>query len=211
VIVVRAGWTMAYNIALRLINRILGKRGSLPVAPAKRAVIVAWCGMRGTVTLAAALALPDGTGGAAAFPYRGLIVLTAFTVVLGTLVIQGFTLRPLLLLLGLGDDGLVERELRAGRAAMFKAALESLGDRQIEVAEALRREYSDFLARADGSDGLFPEAHETETALRANARAAARDTLMRLRASGEVGDTAFQQLEAELDMVELGADVRSRW
>ena len=90
--------------------------------------------MRGTVTLAAALALPDGAGGAAAFPYRGLIVLTAFTVVLGTLVIQGFTLRPLLLLLGLGDDGLVERELRAGRAAMFKAALDSLGERQTEVA-----------------------------------------------------------------------------
>ena len=211
VIVVRAGWTMVYNVALRLINRVLGKRGSLPVPPAKRAVIVAWCGMRGTVTLAAALALPDGAGGAAAFPYRGLIVLTAFTVVLGTLVIQGFTLRPLLLLLGLGDDGLVERELRAGRAAMFKAALDSLGERQTEVAGALRREYSDLLARADGSDGLFPEAHETETALRANARAAARETLTWLRAVGEIGDTAFQQLEAELDMVELGAEVRSRW
>lgn len=211
VIVVRAGWTMVYNVALRLINCVLGKRGALPVPPAKRAAIVAWCGMRGTVTLAAALALPDGTGVVAAFPYRGLIVLTAFTVVLGTLVIQGFTLRPLLLLLGLGDDGLVERELRAGRAAMFKAALESLGERQTEVAEKLRREYSDFLARADGSDGLFPEAHETETALRANARTAARETLTRLRADSEIGDTAFQQLEAELDLVELGADVRSRW
>jgi CPA1 family monovalent cation:H+ antiporter len=211
VILARAGWMTIHNIAVRLTNRILGRRGSLPVPPPRRAAVVAWCGMRGTVTLAAALALPDGAAGAAAFPYRDLIVLTAFSVVLGTLVIQGFTLRPLLLALGLDDDGLVEGEVRAGRAAMFQAALESLGDRNTEVAEALRREYSDLVARADGSGGLLSEAHQTETALRADARAAARATLTRLRATGEIGDTAFQQLQAELDMIELGAEARSRW
>jgi hypothetical protein len=94
---------------------------------------------------------------------------------------------------------------------MFQAALESLGDRNTEVAEALRREYSDLVARADGSGGLLSEAHQTETALRADARAAARATLTRLRATGEIGDTAFQQLQAELDMIELGAEARSRW
>ncbi len=180
--------------------------------PPRRAIIVAWCGMRGTVTLAAALALPDGAGGKAAFPYRDLLVLTAFSVVLGTLVIQGFTLRPLLLALGLDDDGLVDREVRAGRAAMFKAALESLGEHHSEVAETLRREYSDLLARADGSgSGILLRAHHTESVLRAGARAAARTTLTHLRATGEIGDTAFQQLQGELDLVEIGADVRNRW
>ena len=53
-------------------------------------LIISWSGMRGIVSLAAAMALPP------AFPYRDLIVLTAFAVVLGTLVIQGLTLKPLL-------------------------------------------------------------------------------------------------------------------
>ena len=64
--------------------------------------------MRGIVSLAAALALP------ATFPFRDLIVLTAFAVVLGTLVIQGLTLKPLLRALDLHDDDPVGRELGAG-------------------------------------------------------------------------------------------------
>ena len=77
--------------------------------------------MRGIVTLAAALALPDGSGNLPAFPYRDLIVLTAFAVVLGTLVIQGFTLRLLLMMLGLDDDdSSIESEIRAGRVEMFR-------------------------------------------------------------------------------------------
>jgi monovalent cation/hydrogen antiporter len=107
--------------------------------------------MRGLVTLAAALALPDGSGGGAAFPYRDLIVLTAFTVVLGTLVIQGLTLRPLLLVLGLEDDGAMDDEVRVGRKEMFRAAIDSLGKQETEVAAALRREYTKFLGRIDGS------------------------------------------------------------
>jgi CPA1 family monovalent cation:H+ antiporter len=211
VILARFGSMIIYGIAVRLTNRVLEKRRSVRVPPRRPTVIVAWCGMRGIVTLAAALALPEGSGSAGAFPYRDLIVLTAFSVVLGTLVIQGLTLRPLLLALGLDDDGLVEGEIRAGRRALFKAALESLGEQHTEVAEALRREYSDLVARADGSGGLFPQAHQTELVLRADARAAARAMLTDLRATGEIGDTAFQQLQAELDIVELGADVRSRW
>jgi NhaP-type Na+/H+ or K+/H+ antiporter len=71
--------------------------------------------MRGTVTLAAALALPVGGEGGAPFPYRDLILVTAFGVVLGTLVLQGLTLRPLLLRLRLEDDGAVDREVRLAR------------------------------------------------------------------------------------------------
>ena len=58
--------------------------------------VIAWCGMRGIVTIAAALALPDGGGSAGAFPYRDLILFTAFCVVLGTLVLQGLTVTPLM-------------------------------------------------------------------------------------------------------------------
>lgn len=214
VILARMGWAMTYNIALRLANRVLGKhtpRAMTPPPPFKRSLLLAWCGMRGIVTLAAALALPDGSGGASAFPYRDLIVLTAFSVVLGTLVIQGFTLRPLVMMLGLDDDGRVESEIRAGRREIFKAALESLGDGDTEVAAALRREYSEILERVDRSAGLLPKARQAEITLRTDARAAARETLNLLRFTGAIGDAAFQQLEAELDMVELAAEVRKRW
>ena len=96
--------------------------------------------MRGIVTLAAALALPD------AFPYRDLIVLTAFAVVLGTLVVQGLTLRTLVMMLGLDDDSPVDNEVRAGRVEMFKAAIESVDNRDDDAAAALRREYTEVLA-----------------------------------------------------------------
>jgi monovalent cation/hydrogen antiporter len=209
----RAGWVMTYNRTLWLTNLVLGRRTprSMAAPPLRRSVVVAWCGMRGIVTLAAALALPDGSGGRAAFPYRDLVVLTAFAIVLGTLVIQGLTLRPLVLALGLVDDEAMEEETRTGREEIFRAALESLGQPDTEMAVVLRREYSELLVRVDGSGGLSPEARQAEAALRARARAAARERLHQLRLTGAIGDSTFQQLEGELDMIELDAEARSRW
>ena len=81
-VLVRIAWVMGYTTWLR--------RGSSKLKPPIEAsAIVAWCGMRGIVTLATALALPDGSGSAQAFPYRDLLIAAAFAVVLGTLVIQG--------------------------------------------------------------------------------------------------------------------------
>src|SRR3984957_17739892 len=98
VILARTGWVMTYNVSLRIARRVLGARIPLPPPRFKNSLLVSWCGMRGIVTLAAALALPD------AFPYRDLIVLTAFAVVLGTLVVHGLTLRALVMMLGFDDD-----------------------------------------------------------------------------------------------------------
>ena len=209
----RGGWVMTYNRSLWLINQVLGRNTPryMEAPPFKRSVVVAWCGMRGIVSLAAALALPDGSGGGPVFPYRDLILLTAFTVVLGTLVVQGLTLRPLVLALGLEDDDAIEHETRAGREEMLKAALGSLGSHDTEVAGALRRELSELLGRADGSAGLSPEARQAEAYLRAHTRAAAREKLNDLRLSGAIGDSAFQQLETELDLAELDQEGRSRW
>ncbi len=80
VILARMGWLMTYNLSLRLANLILGERAPQTLAAPRfrRSLLASWCGMRGIVTLAAALALPDGSGAIPAFPYRDLIVLTAF-------------------------------------------------------------------------------------------------------------------------------------
>ena len=180
---------------------------------ARGAAVVGWCGMRGTVTLAAALALPTGEHGGAVFPYRDLIIVTAFGVVLGTLVLQGLTLRPLLLRLGLEDDGSVEREVRLARVESLRAALAAAeACPGAETAALVRHRYDLQLSRAEAAAatpvGAVATAAESdgqdadEAVVRAATRAQRR-RLVALRADGTIGDAAFQRVEEELDWAEL--------
>ncbi len=105
-------------------------------------LVISWAGMRGIVTLAAALALP------AAFPFRDLIVLTAFSVVLGTLALQGLTLKPLLRALDLQDDDPVGREVGAARERALRAGLASFENDRSPIAEDVRQEFIAHLAPA---------------------------------------------------------------
>ncbi|QSQ25528.1 cation:proton antiporter [Pyxidicoccus parkwayensis] len=179
------------------------------------AAVVGWCGMRGIVTLAAALALPTGGAESAAFPYRDLVLFTAFAVVLGTLVVQGMTLRPLMNALQLKDDGSVEREVRLARVETLRAALNATaelpGD---EMTGLLRRRYEVMLRRAEAeranadsslhgepvSDG---RAFSFDVDIARKATSAERQRLVALRADGTIGDAAFQRVEQELDLEEL--------
>ena len=163
----------------------------------RAAYVVGWCGMRGTVTLAAAIALP------ANFPYRDLIVFTSFAVVLVTLVAQGMTLRPLMAWLDLHDDGAVEREVRLARVETLRAALDVVrSGGEGESADLLRRRYAFWLRRAEESaDGKGGDAEDTELLRRASM--AERSRLIALRHDGTIGDAAFQRIEQELDLREL--------
>src|SRR5439155_3245925 len=137
VIVVRIAYVMTYSAVARLKNRWFGGPLTPGMAPPTVAggVLVSWCGMRGLVTLATAFALPSG------FPGRDLIVLSAFCVVLGTLVIQGFTLRPLLDRLGFEADAGVEREISRGRLGIMQAALDTLAGEGSPAAAVVREGY----------------------------------------------------------------------
>ena len=185
----------------------------------RAAALVGWCGMRGIVTLAAALALPTGDAGSVPFPYRDLILFTAFAVVLGTLVLQGATLRPLLTMLRLRDDGTVDREVRLARVETLRAALNATAaSPDNEAAAVVRQRYELQLRRAeadvdaDAQDGRRksprPDGTRRESAtggahvVRA-AMDAERQRLSTLRAEGTIGDAAFQQVEQELDWAEL--------
>jgi Na+/H+ antiporter len=175
------------------------------------AVLVGWCGMRGIVTLAAALALPTEHAGAGGFPYRDLIIFISFSVVLGTLVVQGMTLRPLLSWLRLEDDGSVEREVRFARVETLRAANSALDALPPgEVAEVLRRRYALLLARTEavarGPGGAAPQHAQgaaSDAAIVRAATAAERQSLIALRSAGTIGDEAFQRIEQELDLEEL--------
>ena len=186
----------------------------------RSAAVVGWCGMRGTVTLAAALALP------AAFPFRDLILTTAFGVTLGTLVVQGLTLRPLILRLGIKDDGAIEREVLLARVESLRAAVEAVAAcRGGESAEAVRHRFTLQLRRAekefavDGAnanrevpEGVGPESssptgaddEDDDVAVVRVATVAQRRRLVGLRGDGTIGDAAFQRLEEELDWTEVG-------
>jgi CPA1 family monovalent cation:H+ antiporter len=210
-------WVAAAVCAATIIARILWVTGAAALSrrrndsvelTAREAAVVGWCGMRGTVTLAAALALP------APFPYRDVILFTAFAVVLGTLVAQGMTLRPLMTRLRLQDDGEVEREVRLARVETLRAALAASAECPgAETAELVRRRYELLLRRAEAelagregevedADGIW-RALETDTEVIRTATAAERQRLTALRADGTIGDAAFQLIEQELDWEEL--------
>ena len=203
VIVVRIAWHMPFNAIVRRQHR---ERGFHPPRPMLRptlgsGLIISWAGMRGIVTLAAALALPT------AFPYRGLILLTAFSVVLGTLAIHGLTLKPLLRWLNLQDDDPVGHEVAAARERALNAALASLDGNPSPVAEFARKELKLRLADADG---VHARASLEQSKLLTTALRAARHAVIAMRTNDEIGDDAFHRIEERLDWLDMATERTGR-
>jgi CPA1 family monovalent cation:H+ antiporter len=198
VIVVRIAWHMSFNTVVRWRDR---QRGFNPPRPMLRpsvgsGLVISWAGMRGILSLAAAMALPS------AFPYRDLIVLIAFSVVLGTLVLQGLTLKPLLRALHFDDDDPIGRELSAARARALRAGLATLEHDGSPVAGAMREAFAMRLApeaRNEGGTNRSPATPIPRLALQA-----ARHAVLAMRANGEIGDDAFHLVEEDLDWLEMG-------
>jgi CPA1 family monovalent cation:H+ antiporter len=199
VIVVRIAWHMSFNAIVRWRDRRFGFHPPRPMLrpTVGSGLIVSWAGMRGIVTLAAALALP------AAFPYRDLIVLTSFAVVLGTLVIQGLTLKPLLRALDLHDDDPVGREVRAARERALRAGLASFADDQSRAADAVRQEFTAQLTHGSADIDAGDDALTSHGQLRREGLQAAREAVLAMRANSEIGDDAFHLIEEELDRLEM--------
>ena len=128
--------------------------------------------------------------------------LTAFVVVLGTLMVQGLTLRPLLALLRLPRDAVVEDELGLARAVALKAAIAELEGDETPAAQRLRLEYEGALSQA--RRGLNPQ-DTPDNALRRRVLAGSRRAIDQLRRTGAIGDEAYRRVEEELDWLELSA------
>jgi Na+/H+ antiporter len=211
VIFVRVLWVMGYGYVMRrLAKRYAGmKKSRAPTRGA--AVVVAWSGMRGIVTLAAALALPDSSP-ETTFPYRDLIILCAFCVVLTTLVIQGLTLRPIMSLLGLKDDGSVDREVKLARIETARAALSVLEEEQDghPSIDVLREEYEARVRSGERGQPDQDSGGTRLTELQLRAVQAQRRVLLQLRSTEVIGDDAFHAAEEEIDLLELTADERIR-
>ena len=218
VIVVRLLWIYPATYLPRWLIPSLARRD--PAPPARVPLILGWGGMRGAVTLAAALALPRESDLLEPFPERGLLIFLAFSVVLVTLIGQGLTLPWLIRFLGVVDDGSLQREEAHARAVATEAALVRLEEMRGEVpnhlplVDQLKERYEhqrEHLTADTGDDpapaGLEPTAEQVEELehdeIRRAVISAERMAVLALRNRGEISDDALRAIERDLDLDEL--------
>ncbi|MEZ2332656.1 cation:proton antiporter [Mesorhizobium sp. RCC_202] len=197
VIAARLVWVASYVAIIRWFARHDSEENKRDAPTFAGAVLVGWCGMRGLVTLVAAVALPAG------FPGRDPIVLAAFAVVLGTLVLQGMTLKPLLRRLNFPRDTTIDLEVAQARVAIMQAALDVLSRKTSAAAAVVREQYEAQRVVAENPDDA--QAATEYDRLRLYAINRQRDTLEELRRNGTIGDEAYHRLEEEIDWAELAA------
>jgi CPA1 family monovalent cation:H+ antiporter len=189
-----------------------------PPPPPARAFVVSWAGMRGAVSLAAALAVPLTTDAGSAFPQRDLIVFLTFCVILGTLVIQGLTLPVVIRALGIEADNLDEKEHAKARIKAADAALARLDELEGEdwvredTAERLRGVYgfrrNRFLSRLDeNDDGAIEERSLDYQRLRRELFDAERAAIVDLRRRGVIDDEVERRLYRDLDLEDARLEV----
>jgi CPA1 family monovalent cation:H+ antiporter len=199
-ILVRFGWVYFAEYLPAWFGRPFGVRTAPPLPG--EAFIVSWCGMRGIVSLAAALALPTD------LEYREFLIFLTFVVILVTLVAQGMTLAPLIRRLKLGTDHSTRDEHRLARVAMGKAALAAVdraageGGVLPDVIERIRAEFGERVASASPLAQLSDSSHAHTTRVRLAAVRAERDELIRLWQNGTISDEVLHRLEEELDYEE---------
>jgi monovalent cation/hydrogen antiporter len=210
VIVLRFAWVFAVLHAPKWIaRRVSNWRG---------AVFLSWAGMRGAVSLAAALALPLETDAGDPFPGRALILFLTFSVILATLVGMGLTLPAVIRLLRLEDDGLEDREDAKARIQAAEAALarleELMGEEWVreDTAERVRGAYtfrtSRFRARLDdGDDGAIESRSQDYQRLRRELLAAERQALVDLRRSGAISNDVWLRVGRDLDLEDERLDI----
>ncbi|HEY1391227.1 MAG TPA: Na+/H+ antiporter [Ktedonobacterales bacterium] len=176
--------------------------------------VLGWMGMRGVVSLAAALALPLALASGQAFHERPLIVLLTYCVILATLVGQGLTLPALMRKLHVGTDGDVEREEEVARLTSARAALRRIDElaeekwTTDEEVSYLRAIHEHRTHRYDG-DGDVEEAErdrvqdDVARRLKREVLQAERQAVIQLRDEGTIGDEVLRRLERELDLQDI--------
>lgn len=211
-IVVRFAWVYVASYASRWVCRSI--RVDDPTPPPAQLTIISWAGMRGIVSLVAAIALPTATQAGEAFPYRDMVIFLSFAVILATLVVQGLTLAPLIRWLGVGEDCAAENEEHLARIKTTHAGLAEIerlstvgqfAGTDVEAALTSFRRRLKELAEADNI--LGPNLHRAPGPayrdLRLRALAASRKRLIKLRRDRQIGDEVMHRIERELDLDEL--------
>jgi CPA1 family monovalent cation:H+ antiporter len=208
VVVVRLAWIFPGSRVGLWLNRL--HTPEMQVAPWRDVFIAGWAGLRGAVTLAAALSIPL-TAGAVPFPARDLLIFLASSVIVLTLVLNGLSLPLLIRWLGVTGDGIHERETRAARVAVAHAAIRELRSRldfqdlpaERSLTMDLIMEYERRIeeVKAEGGDPASDllAAIASERKLRLAALAAERVELAALRDRRRINEHVLFVLQRELD------------
>ncbi len=208
-IIVRIVWVFPATYVPRWLSAKIRARDPMP-AP-RNVFLVSWAGMRGVVSLAAALALPDE------IPERNLLIFLTFAVILATLVGQGLTLPIVIRALRITADRRADHEEAQARQATAEAAvarIEQLAEDwpgHLELIDALRAQYGHRASHTDVHDA---NGHTTEAEqellehrqIRRQVAEAEREALIGLHERGAVSDDAFRRVERDLDLEELRMD-----
>ena len=210
-IILRILWVVPATYLPRILSRKIRERDPSP--PWQHVAIVAWTGMRGVVSLAAAMALPLALPDGSPFPGRPLILFFTFTVILATLVVQGLSLPALIRWLGVEDDRVAEQEEREARLKSNEAALARLNeiaDSQSiapEIVQRLRIEYEDRIRQLEVCDpehgemsrGLFSSAYEQ---LSHELLLVERRSILQLRNERVINDDVLRRVQRDIDLAE---------
>jgi CPA1 family monovalent cation:H+ antiporter len=216
VIVTRLVWVFPGAYVPRFLSRRLRERDPYP--PWQYPTLIGWAGLRGAVSLAAALALPLTTLEGSPFPERDLIIYLAFCTILATLVFQGLTLPLLIRWLGLEDDGAAEREEAKARIYAAEAALARLEELMDEdwvqqpTAERMQALYefrvNRFAARYHGEDdGGIEVQSQAYQRLRRELLNAERQAVVELRRVGRIDDQVMNRVTRDFDLEDARLEI----
>jgi len=211
VILVRILWVFPATYVPRLLSKGLRRRDPYP--PWQWVALIGWTGMRGVVSLAAALAVPLTLENGSPFPGRELILFLTFVVIVATLIVQGLSLPFVIRWLGIREDLSMEREERDARLEANKAALRKLNElaeRDPTKADALQRlrvEYEDHIRQLEGAEPekagtplrLFSSEFErlSHEALRVE-----RQAILHLRNQDVISDEVLRRIQRDIDLAE---------
>jgi CPA1 family monovalent cation:H+ antiporter len=212
VVLVRILWVFPATYLPRYFSPRLRARDPYPAW--RHVAVVAWTGMRGVVSLAAALAVPLTIRKETPFPGRDLILFLTFMVILATLVVQGLSLPVLIRWLGIEDDRSADKEewaarLKANQAAL--ARLNEIAERDPAKADALQRlriEYEDRVRQLEGYEirnthsprHLFSSEYEylSHETLQVESR-----IILQLRNENVISDEVLRRIQRDIDLAEV--------
>ncbi len=199
-ILLRLLWVFPATYLSRLIPAV---RRADPAPPARQVFLIGWIGMRGVVSLAAALALPETVNGGMPLPARDLVLFLTFSVILVTLVGQSLTLPAIITLLNIQTPETDRcEEVEARRRALNAALAVLTQDADTHAVEAMRNLYEHRLQHLGNCEAVSDDLPDPEFLLLAKTLKAQRVSLLHMRNKGEIPDELLRRLERELDLEE---------
>jgi CPA1 family monovalent cation:H+ antiporter len=196
------------SVAKLVRNRWLHHREAFP---ARQVFVIGWTGMRGVISLAAALSIPATVADGTPLPQRNFILFLTFCVILVTLVLQGLTLPPFIRMLGLAGTSGPDQEEQEARRNITEAALAYLEESRKKDAQDSEAVYDDLIQHyshrlasieSDGDENAPAVAQRRFLELSLGALRVERAAAIRLRDEGKINDNVLRRLERELDLNE---------